>query len=103
MAGFNSSFDLVANTNTTLRTITTGTDASYSINIVNRNNTPITITFGMCCTTSTPSNAELSMSSMIIPENGVIERTGLIATSNKLVVIKSNTNNVSVQIYGFED
>lgn len=103
MAGFNTAFDLAANTNTTLRTITTGKDASYSINIVNRNSTPITITFAMSCSTSTPTNAELSMVNMIVVENGVLERTGLVATSGKLAVINSSSANVSVQIYGFED
>lgn len=103
MAGFNTAYDLVAATNTTLRTITTGKDASYSVNFVNRNTMPVTITFAMSCTTATPSNAELSMVDMIIPENGVLERTGLVATAGKFVVAKSSHANVSVQIYGFED
>lgn len=103
MAGFNTAFDLAAATNTTLRTVTTGKDASYSVNFVNRNSFPITITFSMSCAAATPTNAELSMVNMIITENGVLERTGLVATAGKLVVANSSHTNVSAQIYGFED
>lgn len=103
MAGFHSAFDLAATTNTTIRTVTAGTTASYSVNFVNRNSTPATVTFAMSAASATPTNAELSMINMIIPENGVIERTGCIATTGKLVVVNSSHANVSAQIYGFED
>jgi hypothetical protein len=83
--------------------VTASTAASYSVNFVNRNSTPVTITFAMSASSATPTNAELSMINMVIPENGVIERTGCIATSEKFVVVNSSHANVSAQIYGFEE
>lgn len=103
MAAFNNSADLVANTNTTLRTVTAGLTASFTASFANRNATPVMVKFAHACASAIPTNSEWKVYDVYIPENGVFEITGLIATSGKLIVAQSNTANVSVQIYGYED
>ncbi len=103
MAGFNNSVSLAANTNTTLRTVTTGLTASFTTNFVNRNSFPVTVRLAHACVSATPAVDEWSIYDINLPENSVFEKTGLVAVAGKLIVVQSNNANVSVQIYGFED
>lgn len=103
MAAFNNSADLAANTNTTLRTVTTGLSASFTASFANRNDVPVTVRFAHACASATPTNAEWKAYDIYIPEKGLFELTSLVAVAGKLIVAQANTANVSVQIYGYED
>lgn len=103
MASFNNSADLAANTNTTLRTVTTGLTASFTANFVNRNDFPVMIRLAHACASATPTNAEWTIYDFVLDNNSVLEKTALVAVAGKLIVAQANNANVSVQIYGWED
>ena len=93
--------DLSANTNTTLYTVTSGLTGSFSVNFTNRNEGPITVSLGICAS-STPANGEYLLYKVEIDGNGSLERSGLVAQGGKLVVVNASSVGVSAQVYGYE-
>lgn len=90
-------------TNTTVYTVPASKVATFSVNILNRSlQFPCTVRLAICAT-STPSNSEFIEFDVAIQPNGILERTGLVATAGKLVVAYVSLANVSVNIYGFEE
>ncbi len=53
--------------------------------------------------TGSPSNSEWLEYDALIPANGVLERSGLVAQATKNIVIYTSTANASVSVYGFEE
>jgi hypothetical protein len=53
--------------------------------------------------TGTPSNSEWLEYDTVLPANGILERTGLVAQATKNVVVYFSTSNGSVSVYGFEE
>lgn len=102
MAAIFDSANLVAATNTTLRTITAAKDASFSVNFCNRNSTSVSIRLAIAAI-DTPTNAEYILYDVIVAGDGSLERTGLIATAGKKIVVYSSAADVSVQAYGYEE
>ena len=94
--------DLAAVTNTTLYTVPTGKVGSFSVNFCNRNATPVTVRLALA-SAATPTNAEWVLYEALIEGNGMLERTGLVLDSGKLVVVQASAANVSATVYGFED
>jgi hypothetical protein len=105
MAFFNNSADLAATTNTTLRTVTTGQTASYTVRFVNRTVSPINIRFAIAAATGTPTSAEwVGAYDVPIPPASIpYEITGLTATSAKNIVAYASAAGISVGIHGFEE
>lgn len=93
--------DLTADTDTTVYTVPVGSYAVANVSITNRNATSISMRLAMA-TTGTPTNAEwIEWNTIIIP-NGVFERTGLVLQGGLNIVVRSNTANVGVTVYGIE-
>lgn len=92
-----------ATTNTTVYTVPAGKVGNINVNIVNRSNSSTSIVRLAIAATGTPSNSEYLEYDAQIPANGVLERTGLIATATKNVVVYSNDANISVNVYGYEE
>lgn len=93
--------DLVAATNTSVYTVPATKTASFAVNFTNRNAVPINVRLAVS-TVSTPTDGEYVIYDAIINPNQSLERTGLVAQENKIVVAYSNSANVSVQVYGYE-
>jgi hypothetical protein len=103
MAIFNNSADLAATTNTTLRTITTGKEATFSVSFANRTASAINIRLAHATTTTTPSNAEWRLYDYSLAANSALELTGLLAAATKNIVAYASATGISVNVYGFEE
>lgn len=91
-----------AATNTTVYTVPSGKLASLSVNFLNRGSSSIAVRLAVAAS-STPSNQEYLEYDAVIPANGVLERTGLVVSATKQVVVYTNTATLSVNVYGFEE
>ena len=92
-----------AATNTTVYTVPTGKVGNFNINIVNRSNSSTSTVRVAIAATGTPATSEYIEYDAQIPANGVLERTGLVATAAKNVVVYSSDANTSVNVYGYEE
>lgn len=94
--------DLSAATNTILYTVPSGKISTFTVNICNRNSLPISVRIAIAAT-GTPSNSEYIEYDALIPSNGVLERTGLVATASKNIVVYTSTATCSANVYGYEE
>lgn len=91
-----------ATTNTTVYTVPSSTIASFNISICNRSSSASAIVRIAISATGTPGNSEYIEYGAVIPPNGVLEKTGIVANAAKNVVVYSDTANASVSVYGYE-
>lgn len=94
--------DLTASTNTTLYTVPTAKTAAFSINFCNRGLTTVTVRLAICAS-GTPTTAEYLIYDVAVAGNSALERTGLLAQADKLVVVYANAANISATVYGYEE
>ena len=97
--GLLGSADLVASTLTTICTLPAGSQ-SFTVNVCNRNSTNVSIRIAPMSTLATPTNAEYFVYNSTLQANNVMQLSGLTSGSAKLVVVYSDTANVSVNVYG---
>jgi len=97
--GLLGSADLVAATLTTICTLPAGSQ-SFTVNVCNRNSTNVLIRIAPLAAAATPTNAEYFVYDTNLEANGVMQLSGLTSGSAKLVVVRSDTANVSVNVYG---
>lgn len=93
--------DLSALTNTTVYTVPADTTATVSINVCNRSGGARGIRIAICAS-GTPANSEYIEYGTYLTANGTLERTGLVISANKQIVVYSTDDNVSVNVYGYE-
>ncbi len=93
---------LSATTDTVVYTVPSSKVASMSINLVNRTGVAVTVRLAVAANT-TPTNAEYLEYDATIPANGVLERTGIVASANKKIVAYASAASVSINVYGFEE
>ena len=94
--------DLAANTNTTVYTVPASKLASFNVNVLNRTASNVTVRMAISANNS-PANSEFLEYEATIPANGVMERTGLVASAGKNLVVYASSTGVSVNVFGFED
>ena len=97
--GLLGSADLAATTLTTICTLPAGSQ-SFTVNVCNRNSTNVVIRIAPMSTLATPTNAEYFVYDSSLQANNVMQLSGLTSGSAKLVVVYSDTANVSVNVYG---
>ena len=93
--------DLSAAANTTLYTVPASTFAIVTVSVCNRGNVPANIRMALSSTAS-PTNAEWLEFDAELGAKGVLERTGIVMDSGKLIVVYSSVANVSAMVYGIE-
>ena len=92
---------LTAATNTTVYTVPADTTATFSLSVTNPNVSVAVIRVAIAAS-GTPSQAEYIEYDVALGAGDVLERTGLVASSNKNIVAYSTQGNVSVNVYGYE-
>lgn len=93
----------VAVTNTTVYTVPASKVATFSVNVLNRSlQFPCSVRLAICASGS-PADSEYLEFDAVIEPNSVLERTGLVATAGKLIVVYASLNTVSINVYGFEE
>jgi hypothetical protein len=90
-----------ANTDTTVYTVPAGKVASINVTFVNRGAASAIVNLAIA-TSATPANADFIEFGVEIPLNGILERTGLVASAGELVVVRASTADCSVRVHGFE-
>ena len=94
--------DLAATTNTSVYTVPASKIGTCTVSVCNRNATAVVVRLAIAAT-GTPGVTEWIEYGVSIPANGVLERTGLVIDATKIVVAYSDTANVSVVVWGFEE
>ena len=94
--------DLVAITNTAVYTVPAGKVASFNVNVLNRTASNVTVRMAISATNS-PANSEFLEYEATVPANGVMERTGLVASAGKNLIVYASSTGVSVNVFGFEE
>ena len=97
--GLLGSADLAANTLTTICTLPAGSQ-SFTVNVCNRNNANVAIRIAPLAAAATPTNAEYFVYDTVLQAYSVMQLSGVTSGSAKLVVVRSDTANVSVNVYG---
>jgi hypothetical protein len=97
--GLLGSADLAANTLTTICTLPAGSQ-SFTVNVCNRNNANVAIRIAPLAAAATPTNAEYFVYDTVLQAYSVMQLSGVTSGSAKLVVVYSDTANVSVNVYG---
>ena len=93
--------DLSAATNTTLYTVPASTFAVVTVNIVNRGATAANIRIAVAATAS-PADSEYIEYDVSLAAKGVLERTGVVMDTGKLLVVRSSATSVNAVAYGIE-
>ncbi len=93
----------VANTVVTLYTVPVTVDfATVSINLVNQDVVDATVKIAIG-TSATPGIVDYIDFNAVLPANGGgLERTCFVVSAGENIFVESNTNNVSVRVYGLE-
>jgi len=93
--------DLAAATNTTVYTVPEDTFAVVTISVCNRGASAADIQVAIC-DTATPGADEYIEFDTSLSAKGVLERTGIVLDTGKLIVVRSSAASVTTVVYGIE-
>jgi hypothetical protein len=93
--------DLVAATDTAAYTVPADTFSVITVNVANRNAQDRAVRIAIS-DSATPALADYIEYDTALIGNGVLERGGIVADAGKVIVVRSNSSDVSVVIYGIE-
>ena len=96
--------NITTTSNTTLYTVPASTFSVVSINIVNRSSSAAALIRVAVSSSASPAADEYIEYDSSLVQNGVIERTGIVMDSGKLIVVQTPTATptLSVVVYGIE-
>ena len=93
---------LLEKANTEVYSVPSNKTAVFNINCLNANNSITSIRIAIANNT-TPNLSEYIEYNTQIQPFTILERTGIVASANKKVIVYSTVGDVSVNIYGFEE
>ena len=93
---------LAADTDTTVYTVPASTVATINVAITNRGTDAAVVNVAIA-PTGAPANADYIEFGVVIPANGILERTAIVAGDGERVVVRSSTADCSVRVHGFEE
>jgi len=93
--------DLAAATNTTLYTVPASTFAVVTVSVCNRGASPANIRIAVASAAS-PADSEYLEFDVQLSAKGVLERTGIVMDTGKLLVVRSSAVSVNAVVYGIE-
>ena len=102
MSGTLGKLDLSANVDTVLYSTNVNEVATLTLSVCNRGASE-TFIYVAISGSDTPANSDYIEFNTILPPFGVLERTGVVLSGGDKVVVRSETDDVSVVAYGFED
>ena len=94
--------ELTENTEVTVYTVPNGKTSTINIAVCNRNSIAITISLGITTGVSLI-NKNYVEYNVSIPPYGILERSGIVIGQTEKVIARSNSNDVNVRIYGYEE
>ena len=94
--------DLAAHTDTTLYTVPAATVGTVNVSLCNRGTAAASVRIAAAAA-ATPTNAEFIEFDVVLPPNGVLERTGIVIHAGVRIVVRANQTNVSAVCWGFEE
>jgi hypothetical protein len=96
--------NITTTSNTTLYTVPASTFSVVSINIVNRSSSAAALVRVAVSSSASPAADEYIEYDSSLVANGVIERTGIVMDTGKLIVVQTPTATptLSVVVYGIE-
>jgi len=94
--------ELTAGTNTTVYTVPSAKVASVTVNFANKGISSKWVRLAVAAS-GTPSAAEYLLYEVLLGPYGTLEKSGIVATAAKNFVAYSTGEDVSVNIYGFEE
>ena len=93
---------LTAAANTTVYTVPAAIITVATVSIANRNaGTPAVIDLAVSAS-GTPSASEYLLQGFVLEAGAAFEKTGIVMSAGKNVVVKSSASNTSVNVYGYE-
>ncbi len=93
--------DLAAATNTTLYTVPASTFSVVTVNLVNRGASAANVRIAVA-SSATPADSEYIEYDVSLAAKGVLERTGIVMDTGKLLVVRSSAVSVNAVVYGIE-
>ncbi len=98
-SGFLGSADLAAATDTLLFTASV-TPQTFNVRFTNRNGVPVKIRMAIGTGGAPAATDYVDYDGPPVPPNGILEDTGLVASSGEKIWVRSDTANVSVRAHG---
>lgn len=96
--------DLLIGTSTEIYTVPADTVATVSVNFCNRNASNVSIRLALLDgPIATLSNEDYIEFGTPIQLNEVLERTGIVMAATQTIVAYSDSSNVTVQVWGWEE
>jgi hypothetical protein len=93
--------DLAAATDTAVYTVPADTFSVITVNVANRNGQDRAVRIAIS-DGAVPALADFIEYDTALIGNGVLERGGIVVDANKVIVVRSNSTDVSAVIYGIE-
>lgn len=100
--------DLTLNTDTILMSGPSGFSSTANVRFVNRNSSPVKVRLALVDEPAASALANLSNEDYLefdieLRANGVLENTGIVVPEDFTLVARSDTNDVTVVAYGFQE
>lgn len=100
-SGFIHQINVPQYVNTAIYTVTAGRYSEFTVDLLNKTTNPINLSIAISNTTNPANNEYVEMGLQIQPKSS-FQRSGLIASAGKKVVIQSSADGITAVAYGIE-